>query len=275
MNHDDDAREDQLARINLHAWRVPPPSAADRSSILTRALAPPRNRSRMAWLFAALAIANVVLAAIIVIVVSQRPATTVSVQPAGGAVDARTTELLRRLDQDQRELERKLADVQQLRTLVVELEDRVRQCESDRRDRTVPKPREPAEPAEVAGCDEVSCVLSNYAGACCAKFRRAAPPPTSPVSKLPDTLDRHMISAGIDTVRARVAACGQHATGLVKVRIRVAPSGHVADVVIVEPRDPSAVALTRCVASVLQQATFDPTHHGGSFSYPFVFGASP
>ena len=49
MNRDDD--EDLLARVNLHTWRVPPPQAADRASILARVLAPavaPR-RSRGMW----------------------------------------------------------------------------------------------------------------------------------------------------------------------------------------------------------------------------------
>jgi hypothetical protein len=280
MNDDDD---DVLARINLHAWRVPPPPAADRPSILSRALSPAaprtRSRSRVTWMFAALAIANVVLAAIIVIIIVQRPPpTTVTVQPAGGgSVDRQTGELLRRLEEEQRKLERELADVQQLRTAVEQLAERVRQCEADRRERPGPKPRrELPEPVDAGTCDEVSCVLTNYEGDCCATFRRRGPAPRTRTSTpaLPDTLDRRAIMAGIAAVRAQVLACGQHSTAkrTVKVRLRVAPSGHVESTFVEQTPEP---ALGFCVASAIKQATFEPTHHGGSFSYPFVFGASP
>lgn len=283
MTHDDDAGEDALDRINLHAWRVPPPSADDRSAILARALAPaaPTKRARMPWMFVALAIGNVVLAAIIVIVIVivPRPApTTVTVQPAGGggSVDAETSKLLRRLAQEQRELERRLADVQQLRAAVEQLSERVRQCEqADRREPPGPKPRrEPPAPSELGGCDEVGCVLSNYEGACCAKFRRGAQPTRpAPSPALPDTLTREMISSAIAAIRAQVLACDRDATakGTVKVRVRVRGEGRVTSVLVEKDSEPG---LGVCVASVVQKATFAKTHHGGSFSYPFVFGAS-
>jgi hypothetical protein len=232
----------------------------------------------MTWMFAALAIANVVLAAIVVIIVSQRPtpATTVTVQPAsGGGGDVQTRELLGRLDQEQRELERKLADVQQLRTVVEQLSERVHRCEqADKHEPPGPRPRRDAPaPVELGTCDEVSCVLTNYEGPCCATLR-ATPRPKPPTSALPDTLDRATISAGIAAVRSRVAACEQPSTpkGKVKVRVRVSPAGSI-DRVLVEST-PDAT-LGACVASALRTAIFDPTQHGGSFSYPFVFGASP
>jgi len=279
MNHDDDAGEDALARINLHAWRVPPPSAADRPAILARALTPAvPKRPRMSWLFAAFAIANVVLAAIVVILLSRPlPQRTVTIHRAfGGPLDAQTNELLRRLEREQRELESKLAEVQQLRTLVAQLSERVRQCDqADKRDRPGPKqrrePAEPAEPADLGRCDEVSCVLSNYEGACCTKFQRGrAPTVSTPPSPLPEGLDRQNISAGISAVRARVAACATQssAKGKVKVRVHVGAAGRVDSVSVETTPDP---ALGACVAWAIQKATFEPTQHGGSFFYPFIF----
>lgn len=267
MSHDDDAAEDVLAPVNLQAWRVPPPSAADHTAILARVLSPaaPPGRPRVTWLLAALAIANPVLAAIIVIS-RQSPQTVTMLQPASGEVDAQTQELLRRLEQEQRDLEGKLADVQQLRTVVEQLSERVRLCEQA--DRAEPRPRRAAPPAsDRATCDDASC----------AKLQPPARVPsanTNPSRALPDTLDRDAISDGIGSVRQQVHACGQGSTakGNVKVRVRVNPAGRV-ETVLVETTP--APTLGACVASVVQKAIFEPTHHGGAFSYPFVFGASP
>jgi TonB family protein len=284
MNHDDDdAGEDTLAPVNLHAWCVPPPPAQDRASILARALSPaaPPRRPRATWMVAALAIANLVLAAIIVIVVSHRPATTtVTVRPAGGGpIDPNIQQVLARLEQEQRELEQELADVQQLRRTVEQLSERVRHCEeADKRDRPGPKPRREPEPEQLVDpehCDEVACVLTNYEAACCAPYKRGATTRTVPAaSRLPDSLDRQRISTGIAAVRARVLACGRlpAAKGHVKVRVRVLPAGRVESVIVENTPEP---ALGACVAAAVQRATFEPTHRGGSFSYPFVFGASP
>ncbi|HEX5062980.1 MAG TPA: TonB family protein [Kofleriaceae bacterium] len=233
----------------------------------------------MKWLFAALAIANIALAAIVVVLALRPPQErTVTIQRAmGGPLDAQTNEILRRLERDQRELEGKLAEVQQLRTLVAQLSERVRQCdETDKRDRTVPKQRrEPPEPAEVTDtgtCDEVSCVLTNYEGACCAKLRTGKVPPLapSPASQLPEMLDRQNISNAIAAVRTRVSACAlkSPAKGKVKVSVRVDASGRVTSVAVVSTPDP---VLGACVASAIQSAKFAPTQQGGSFSYPFIF----
>jgi TonB family protein len=278
MSTDDD---DILASVNLDAWRVPPPRTPDRHALLSRVLSPaaPAARPRTRWVFAALAIANVVLAAIIVIVISQRsPETIVKLQPAGGGgdLDAQTQAALRRLEQEQRALEGKLADIEQLRTAVTSLAERVRQCEQT--NKTVIKPRPVAPPPVATGsCDEVSCIL-NYEPVCCAKFRRPSPPPNTSATTaraLPETLDRQGITDGVASIRGLIQACGQqHATakGNVKVRVRVNPSGRVEEVLVESTPDP---ALGACVADVVRKAIFEPTFHGGAFSYPFVFGASP
>lgn len=251
MSHDNDAGEDILAPVDLRAWRAPPPSATDRSAILARALAPaaPPGRSRVSWMLAALALANVVLVAIIVIVIARQPAQAITMlQPAGGGdVDAQTQDRIRRLEQQQHALEGKLADVVALRAAVDQLAERVRQCEQAKAE---PKPR-PAAPSTSSSST------------------------TSSSSRvLPDTVDRDTITAGIDSIRAQVEACGRRSTakGYVKVRVLVSPTGRAEDVVIQSAPDG---VLGACVASAVRSAIFEPTHHGGAFTYPFLFGAAP
>lgn len=301
----DDAGEDVLAGINLHMWRVPRAAALHRPSLLVRALSPaatPAKRPRIGWLVAAIVILNAAIATLIVILLAGNPTqTTVTKQPAGGgSVDVQVRELLQRLEQEQRELERKLAEIQELRALVVELSEKVRQYEQQdqRRDRTVPKQRnrqapdrndrpsvdrplaerEPvdpyvARPPVVGSCDEVSCVLTNYEGTCCAKFGspRASTTNMQPSTNgLPDTLDRQSISTGIAAVKSRVTACADHSTarGKVKVRVQVGANGRVINLFVEATPD---AALGACVAAAVQRATFPETEQGGSFSYPFVF----
>lgn len=299
MTHDqDDANEDVLADIDLHVWRVPPPVAIHRPSLLVRALAPaaaPARRARVGWILAGIVLLNAAIATIIVIVLSRPGArqTTVTVQPAGGgSVDAQVRDLLQRLEQEQRELERKLAEIQELRALVTELSEKVQRYEQQdgRREHTVPKQRDPkapdridrqqpidpydaaTPPSDLSSCDEVSCVLTNYEGACCARLRSGGPVTNkiSPANALPDSLDRESISNGIAAVKARVEACAVHTTakGKVKVHVRVAATGGVQSVEV--ERTPDA-ALGACVAAAVQRAVFARTQAGGSFSYPFVF----
>jgi predicted Zn finger-like uncharacterized protein len=130
-----------------------------------------------------------------------------------------------------------------------------------------------------SSCDEVSCVLNNYEGACCAKFKKGggkAPSgggtaqPAGAKSDLPDSLDRAMISEGVAKVKARVMSCGDKspAKGQVKVSVKVGPDGHVTAVTVKSTPDPG---LGNCVAGVVQKATFSKTQSGGSFSYPYTF----
>lgn len=110
-------------------------------------------------------------------------------------------------------------------------------------------------------CDEVSCVLTDYEGACCTKYRDPAPKPTA--------LDRAAISKGIGTIEVEVDRCRLVATrgGKVVARVRVRPAGDVAKV---EAAGDDA-ALADCVEAAVAKATFVPTTDGGVFSYPFVF----
>jgi outer membrane biosynthesis protein TonB len=295
MTHEhDDAGEDVLAGIDLRVWRVPPPAPLDRPALLGRALSPigaPAKRRRIAWILAAVVLVNAAIAMLLVIVLAPTPTQrTVVVEPAGGgSVDAQVREILERLEQEQREVERKLAEIQELRALVLELSEKVRRYEQDeKRDRRPPKQRDrqppdpvdrrPVDPFDAGApspgsCDEVGCVLTNYQDACCARFRSPRAPsanPSSSADDLPDQLDRAAITKAIASVRARVAACANRSTakGKVKVRIRVEPRGQVSQVVIEATPDP---ALGACVAGAVRSALFPRTRNGGSFTYPFVF----
>ena len=125
-------------------------------------------------------------------------------------------------------------------------------------------------------CDEVSCVLNNYEGACCAKFKHGGGKATAPsgappkAGDLPESLDRTMISDGVGKVKPRVMSCGDKspAKGQVKVSVKVGPDGHVTSVTVKNTPD---AGLGSCVASMMQKATFAKTQTGGSFAYPYTF----
>jgi predicted Zn finger-like uncharacterized protein len=140
-----------------------------------------------------------------------------------------------------------------------------------------PKPRSDPKPVAESGgsCDEVSCVLNNYEGACCQKFRKGGARPSGGTTAksggdAPDKLDRAMISEGVSKVKARVMGCGDRssAKGTVKVSVKVSAGGTISSVSVTSTPDPG---LGSCVQSAMQRATFRKTQSGGSFSYPFVF----
>lgn len=130
--------------------------------------------------------------------------------------------------------------------------------------------------ADSGSCDEVSCVLNNYEGSCCSKFRKSGGSRSSGGAtkssggNLPDALDRAMISTAIAAVKPRVTACGDRssAKGNVKVHVKVGGDGRVSNVSVQTTPDAS---LGSCVAAAVKRASFAKTERGGSFSYPFVF----
>jgi hypothetical protein len=128
-------------------------------------------------------------------------------------------------------------------------------------------------PAKGGDCDQVSCVVSGFEGACCAKFKTGGSKSsgdTKPKANVPDQLDKSMISAGVAAVKGRAIACGNRssAKGVVKVGVKVNPDGSVAAVTVKEQPD---ATLGGCVAGAMRSARFARTQTGGSFSYPFVF----
>ena len=119
-------------------------------------------------------------------------------------------------------------------------------------------------------------MLDDYAGPCCAKFKKK--PRTVPsgsaegsaTGALPESLDRAMISASVAAVRPRIAACADNssAKGRVKVHVRVGSDGTVTSTSVSESPDG---ALAACVTEAVSHAVFPRTQNGGSFSYPFTF----
>ncbi len=85
-------------------------------------------------------------------------------------------------------------------------------------------------------------------------------------------LDRAAISAGVAQVKPRITACDttKTASGTVKVMVVVAPDGKVTSATLQSAPEHK---LGACVVGVIKGATFGKTAQGGSFSYPFVFGA--
>jgi hypothetical protein len=112
-------------------------------------------------------------------------------------------------------------------------------------------------------CDEVSCVLTNYDGACCDKFRR-------PTVAKTDVLTRADVTNGIAKVRPAIEACGDNAPegGSFTAKVEVNAKGTVTNVLITKPSNDSFAA---CAKVALEKATFRATANGGAFSYPFTF----
>lgn len=94
--------------------------------------------------------------------------------------------------------------------------------------------------------------------------------PPAPAVAVAESLDRAMISDGVNLVKPRILDCGLRfeAHGTVKVAVRVGPDGRVEDVVLKTSPDPQ---LGACVGTAIREARFAPTRGGGSFGYPFVF----
>lgn len=124
-------------------------------------------------------------------------------------------------------------------------------------------------------CDEVSCVLTNYKGACCAKYKSAIPEVTAntTLAATGTSLSRQDISKVIGLARSSIVSCGDRstATGTVKVNVKVRPDGKVASISTNQAYD---AKVSGCVLDVVKTLTFPVTDDGGSFSYPFVFGPS-
>jgi hypothetical protein len=257
--------DDVLAEIDLYRWQVPP-SPDHRPAILLRAFAPtpaPRRSRRVPWLVAAAFLLNAAIAALLAIVLSRPAAPVIApVRPAGGPAEERA--LLRQLEDEQAELERRIAELEQLRTLTSQLAEKLRRLEDRQKpERPAPKRADP-KPSD-SSCDEVTCTIGGYQGACCQALRAVPDRPAEPNVEL----DRVLISAGMAAVRARVRSCFDTSAPnpAAVVRVQVRPDGSVARV-SVEASDAAAIA---CVSSAVAHATFARTKNGGSFKYPFAF----
>jgi len=94
--------------------------------------------------------------------------------------------------------------------------------------------------------------------------------PPEPAAAIAESLDRAMISDGVNLVKPRILDCGLRfeAHGTVKVAVRVGPDGRVEDVGLKTSPEPE---LDACVGTAVREARLVPARGGGSFGYPFVF----
>jgi hypothetical protein len=143
--------------------------------------------------------------------------------------------------------------------------------------RTNPKdsrPDAPKPPASGGSCDEVTCVLSNYEGACCSKFKKGGSRPTganapSSSSDLPEALGIRQISPVMTAAKAKIIACytDPNLKGTLKIAIKVAPDGSVTSATVKQSFDPKVDA---CAVAVINALKFPATRTGGTFSYPII-----
>jgi molybdopterin adenylyltransferase len=126
---------------------------------------------------------------------------------------------------------------------------------------------EPATPTS-SECDEVSCIMTKYERACCLRYKPSDG--FTPKNVIPDSLDKAMVKAGIETVKPRIVACGEQngAKGTVRVAVSVDDAGKVTNVSVTESPDTS---LGECVAAAMRKARFGKSVNGAEFNYPFVF----
>jgi TonB family protein len=276
--------EDPLVGIDLHKWKIPP-APDQRAAILERALAPAKPQRRtLVWVLAAMIGANVVLATVLVVSASRSPESIEVARPGAGPPSDEIQKLideLHRIEAERRDLEKQLAMLDERRTLTERLRDVQNQLDECQAHTTGPHPHpqpqpdpspqpvptvvDPFEPPAHDSCDEVSCVLQNYEGTCCNKYKKA------PVTvEAADSISRQMIVTAIDAMKPRISACGDQSAvkGKVRVHVRVSNAGSVTSVTVAETPDP---ALGNCVAAVMQRLHFPMTRNGGSFTYPFVF----
>jgi len=119
--------------------------------------------------------------------------------------------------------------------------------------------------------DEVGCLLSDRPPACCAKYgakKKSADDPKG--GNLPDTLSRDDITAGIEPVKAKFAACGDEypdGPGRVRLKIKVSASGSVTSVSLIDEVD---AELEACLVSAAKRAKFAATVKGGAFTFPAI-----
>jgi hypothetical protein len=117
------------------------------------------------------------------------------------------------------------------------------------------------DPLPPDSCDEVSCVLDDYEGKCCAKFLAHDSPEKAAVDKV------------IADARPKIDACrvDDGAWGTVQVKLRIGGDGKVFEVTVMSAPDQT---LGTCVAEVLQTLRFAKSKRGGQFTIPFAFPPS-
>ncbi|CAN5718381.1 hypothetical protein BH11MYX2_BH11MYX2_29210 [soil metagenome] len=248
MNDEDDP----LASVNLHVWQAPAPRPVDSAVLLNRMVAPAAPARRTKAIIGLLAAANVALVAGLIFVLARSEPPPVITAAAGGPiVDSGTRDALHRLEQQQAQLARQLVDVDQLKATIQSLSDRVQQCEA----KTVTPVKTSTKPATRS--DNMFSLEPTI-----------EPTTADP----PESLDRASIAAAVAAVRPAIIQCRSESSAStpmrVTVRVRVTPRGKPDSTMI----EGAAQSVGRCVVREMNKARFPRTSHGGTFTYPFVFG---
>lgn len=115
-------------------------------------------------------------------------------------------------------------------------------------------------------CDEVDCVLNNYATPCCAKFKRAAPRTADP--SVNDAPSREEIAAAFRAIAPQIQACADAAgfLGNVRVRAKFAPSGRLETATVNGvPAD-----LATCAERAARTLSLGASRDGATVTFPYV-----
>ena len=130
------------------------------------------------------------------------------------------------------------------------------------------------QPVPASTCDEVSCVL--HGGACCDKFKKKPADGKRPDPNLPLGLDRSMITSAMAAIEPQLEACGASFKGKIKLKVWVGPAGEVTRTTVIGPNgadDPPEVAA--CLHGAALNLVFPKTREGGAFGYPLVYDGTP
>jgi len=123
-------------------------------------------------------------------------------------------------------------------------------------------------------CDEVSCVLDDYAGPCCEAFKAGTAPKLPKAPKVADTLDRDSIANTIGTLMPRIRACRDPfdaiADGTIVMNVAVNPDGTVRNASATKTFSQS---VSDCVAGIIGRTQFRTPTKSPAFRYPFLFVA--
>lgn len=121
--------------------------------------------------------------------------------------------------------------------------------------------------AAVSGeqCDEVECVLTNYASSCCAKFKAPARPAPDPSANEAPT--REEIAAAFRSITPQIRACAEASgfTGMLRVRAKFSPSGRVASASL----DDASPELAACALRAARTLTLGASREGATVTFPY------
>ena len=121
------------------------------------------------------------------------------------------------------------------------------------------RPSRAPQPSAEGACDEVSCVLDNFEGECCAKFKQP--------DKLPDEPSAKDLQAAVTLLRTKVARCASDEafSGKLVVKFQIQPNGSTSSFVIAKA--PPRVG--GCIVRAFTNYPWPHSKRGIAASFPF------